>query len=198
MYQDPYERGLASRTLTRRMRRISSRVRLSESVGFRKYPAAYPFAHVLARDNRNSTLDATCNHGPRSDPATKRQDSIRSGSPTSTMTGPQCHSTRVRPLLTLATDDRPAYVCRDCHTRFEGERRTGTKRQPFAAGERAPATAISSVKRDLAALLVTSLALIRASRRCGYAGGSTRHAASPRSDAPSAHSGALRPAGVCV
>jgi hypothetical protein len=34
------------------------RVQLSESVGFRKCPAAYPLAHILARDKRHSTLDA--------------------------------------------------------------------------------------------------------------------------------------------
>jgi len=52
------------------------------------------------------------------------------------VTCPECQSTRVRALLPLATDDRPAYICRDCQARWQAERRSDTPRYPLKYGER--------------------------------------------------------------
>jgi len=44
-------------------------------------------------------------------------------SPVARVTCPHCRSQRIVPLLPMATDECPAYACRDCHTRWQIDRR---------------------------------------------------------------------------
>jgi transposase-like protein len=71
------------------------------------------------------------------------------------VTSPQCQSSRVRPLLPLETDARPVYLCRDCHRRWEGERRTKKRFSPLPPTENG---ARPQVRNDLR------------SRRIGWSG----------------------------
>jgi hypothetical protein len=51
------------------------------------------------------------------------------------MTCPACRSERVQPLLPSAIGDRPGYACRNCHHRWQLDRRAEDIR-PLKYGER--------------------------------------------------------------